>query len=292
MKFVLIALVSLVLMTYSALAAPLTFVFQKQKDPSQVKAHAEKIASLLSKAVGEEIKVVVPRSYAASVEAVVSNQAQLAYVSSVPYLLAKKEAPVEILAVEVRSEKTSYDSIWVVRKDSPFQQLADLKSKRLAFTSPTSTSGYLFPLAHLVEQKLIPSPQKLDTFFSRTHFAGAYDLALRAVLNDQSDVAVVSDYTMEGKTADKYLRPEERAKLRILHRQPGVPTHLIMARSDLGKERLEAIQKNLLALAKQEPTLFADVYGASSFQVSGHEHVKTAERALQKSGLQLSGFVN
>ena len=39
-----------------------------------------------------------------------------------------------------------YHLISIVRTDSPYQKLADLKGKRVAHTSPSSNSGHLAPL--------------------------------------------------------------------------------------------------------------------------------------------------
>ena len=64
----------------------LVFVFQKQKDPTSIKAHADKLAELLSAELKMPVKTQVPGDYSASVQALVSRQADVAYVSSIPFL--------------------------------------------------------------------------------------------------------------------------------------------------------------------------------------------------------------
>lgn len=266
----------------------LVFAFQKQRDPAALQASADALSAELSTALGTKVNVLVPTSYGATVQALISDRAQVAYLSSLPFLLAKKEAPVEIGLVEVRNGKTNYDSVFVVRADSPYQKLEDLKGKRVAFTSPTSASGYVFPYATLVQKKLVEKGADPTTFFGESTFAGGYDQALRSVLNGQTDIAAVSDYTMEGPTADKYLNAEERKKLRILQRIPGVPTHLIALRSDLDPKVKEAILTQLESLAKNKPDLFADVYGAATFQrAKGPQHVLASQMAVDSAGLQV-----
>lgn len=269
----------------------LIFAFQRQKDPAKLKEDAEAVGQALSTELGVPVDVVVPTSYGATVQALISNRADVAYLSSLPYLLAKRETDVEILLVEERAGKTDYDSILVVAKDSPFQSLADLKGKRMAFTSPTSGSGYVFPFAHLVEQGLLEKGGKPESFFSSAAFAGGYDKALASVLRGQADVAAVSDYTMEGPTADKYLSAEDRSKLRILARIPKVPTHLIAVRSNLPAEQKEKIRATLLNLAKNQSERLADVYGAANFVASNESHVKEAELALERTGLDRAAVV-
>src|SRR3989304_1103072 len=74
-----------------------------------------------------------------------------------PAVLARKHAGAELALAEVRDvvigeekvERPFYFSYWVVPKDSPYTSLQDLKGKRVAFPSPLSTSGYVFPMARL-----------------------------------------------------------------------------------------------------------------------------------------------
>jgi phosphonate transport system substrate-binding protein len=271
----------------------LVVVFQKQKDPGELQAQAEQISAFLSERIGMPVETVVPTSYGATVQALVSNRAHVAYVSSLPYILARQEAPVAMPLAEVRSGRTDYDSVFVVRADSEVKSLADLRGKRMAFTSPTSTSGYLMAYSRLVDEGLLEAKEQPSEFFGQVTFAGGYDRALMAVANGQADVCAVSDYTMEGEKADLYLDEATRGKLRILSRTPGVPTHGICLRSDLPPDLQEAIVKGLLELSEERPELLADVYGAAELRrVDGEEHVAGTLKALENTGLGVAGFVN
>jgi phosphonate transport system substrate-binding protein len=271
----------------------LVVVFQKQKDPGQLLAQAEQISAYLSERINMPVETVVPSSYGATVQALVSNPAHVAYVSSLPYVLARQEAPVTMPLAEVRGGKTEYDSIFVVRADSDLQSLEDLRGKRMAFTSPTSTSGYLMAYSRLVDDGLLAPKQQPGEFFGQVTFAGGYDRALMAVANGQADVCAVSDYTMEGPKANLYLDDATRAKLRILTRTPGVPTHGICMRSDLPPNLQSQIVDALLELSAERPELLADVYGAAELRrVDGKEHVAGTLKALENTGLGVEGFVD
>jgi phosphonate transport system substrate-binding protein len=266
-------------------------VFQKQKDPREIRAAADKVAAELSRRIGIPVEVEIPASYSASVQALVSDRAQVAYLSAIPYLLASQEADVDIAVAEVRAGTTDYDSVFVVAKESPIRSLADLRGKRMMFTSPTSASGYVMPYARLVQEKLLAPREDPAKFFSRVGFAGGYDRALQAVANGQADVTAVSDYAIEGPKADLYGTPELRAKLRVLARTPGVPTHLLAVRADLPPDLREKLTTALLEISATQPELLADVYGAASFERVGEDHVATAERALADTGLAAKRLV-
>jgi phosphonate transport system substrate-binding protein len=275
-----------------AMPERLVFAFQKQKDPQSVREDADRVARFLSEELGIPVEVHVPASYGASVQALVSNQAQVGYLSAVPFLLARQESPMKLLLAEVRNGRTDYDSIFVVRRDTSRQTVADLKGAKMAFTSATSTSGYVMPFSRLVNDGLLEKGQEPKEFFGETRFAGGYDRALLAVLNGQADVCAVSDYTMEGPKADVYLNADQRDQLRILDRTGGVPTHLICVRGDLPASLQDRIRQALLKLSQEQPELLADVYGASEFrEVDEDQHLRSAVQALQNTGLSLKGLV-
>lgn len=273
--------------------ARLVFAFQKQNDPRRIRENADRAAAFLTERVGIETEVLVPASYGASVQALVSNRAHVAYLSSIPFLLARQEAPVELLLAEVREDRTEYDSVFVVRRDSPFESLEDLRDKRVMWTSPTSTSGYVMAYSRLVDEGLLAPRQSPAEFFSSVNYAGGYDRALLAVHNGQADVCAVSYYTVEGDRADVYSTPEMRGNLRVLARTSGVPTHLVCIRGDLPAALKDQIQQALLEMSEEQPDLLADVYGAARFAiVDEDDHVEGAFQALQNTGLGLQGLVN
>lgn len=271
----------------------LMFSFQKQKAPEELQTQAKQVADFLSKEIGVKVEVMIPMSYGASVQALISNKVQVAYMDSLPYILAKKEAPVEIIAVEKRNGRTDYDSLLVVRKDSPIKEVTELKGKKMAFTSQTSTSGYLMPLALLVQEKQVSDYQQADKYFSQILYAGGYDKALQAVVSGQADAAAFSDYVIEGVKADLYGTKEQRNQIRILKRNSGVPTHLIAVRSDLSKQLKTKIQAALMKLSQQQGQMLSSVYGAAELiaPADTENHIVKTRQALKDTGLDAKTFV-
>jgi phosphonate transport system substrate-binding protein len=296
-----LSLLCLTLMSSVSFATPLkpttptpkklVFAFQKQKDPRELAKNAKSLAAEISQDVGLPVEVLVPDSYTASVQALVSNRAQVAYMDAIPFLLAKKEAPVRVIMAEQRKGRTDYDSIFVVRKDSPYQTLADLKGKRMMFTSQTSTSGYVMAYDRLIKENFLKSAQDPKDFFKSANFAGSYDRALLSVLNNQADVAAVSDYTMEGQKADVYLPAAKREQLRVLTRTAGVPTHCVAVRSDLPQELQTKITQALVRISAEKPQLLSDVYGAAKLVEANDAHAQKAQDAIATTGLSLRQLV-
>lgn len=264
----------------------LRVVFQKQKNPEELESSTEKVGDKLSEALDIPVEVFVPTSYAASVQSLISGTADVAYVSSIPYLMADAEVDLEILLVEVRDNRTDYDSIYVVAEDSPYESLENVRDKRMMFTSTTSTSGYVMAYSRLVNDGLLEAGEDPENFFESIAYAGGYDRALLSVVNGQADVCAVSYYTMEGPKADLYLNEEDRSKLRVLTRTPGVPTHLLCVRASLPEETKTKIRETLLNITESDPELLADVYGAAKFvEATEEDHLESARQAMINTGL-------
>lgn len=271
----------------------IVFSFQKQKRPEDLQVAAAQIAEVLAKEIGKKVEILVPTSYGSTVQGFISKKVHVAYMDSLPYILAKKETAVEIIAVEKRNGKTNYDSLLVVKKGSPIKSLTDLKSKTIAFTSQTSTSGYLMPYSRLVNDKVLKNANELSQFFANTIYAGGYDKALQAVIKGQADVAAFSDYVIEGKKADLYGTQADRDQVQILTRTPGVPTHLIAVASGLSADLKKKIQNALLKISKEQPSLLSSVYGAAEIIVpqNPESHVARTVQALTETGLDVKAFV-
>lgn len=269
----------------------LVFSFQKQKNPDEIQKTASQVADFLSKEIGLKVDVLIPTSYGTTAQGMISKKVHVAYMDSLPFILASNEAQLEITAVEKRKGKTSYDSIIVVPVDSTAKSLKDLKGKTFAFTSQTSTSGYLYPFARLVKEKEIKSPADLAQYFSQISYAGGYDKALLAVAKGQAQAAAVSDYAFEGEKSDLYIDAVNKAKLKILTRTPGVPTHLIAVSKDLSEALRAKIQNALLRLSKEKPELLSSVYGAAELVKADNTHVKNTELALKDTQLEPKAFV-
>jgi phosphonate transport system substrate-binding protein len=265
---------------------PLIFAFQPQENPEALSPDARRLAAHLSDVLGTPTEVFLPTSYATVVEALRGGHAHVAYLSGWPYLIAHREAGAELLVAEERNGAPFYQSQWYVREDSELRSLADLRGRAAAFPSPTSTSGYLFPIASLVEAGLLETGQDPKAFFGEIVFAGGYQQALQALANGSVDVAAASDYAF-----DMYLDEAQRKGVRVLAHQGPVPTHGIAVRGDLPAEWKERIRDALLRL-NEEPhrALLRSVYGAERLVPRTHdEHVAALERALRLVGVDAGG---
>ncbi|MCG3150572.1 MAG: putative ABC transporter phosphonate/phosphite binding protein PhnD2 [Verrucomicrobiae bacterium] len=265
-----------------AYADPATLVvaFQPQENPEKLQLNAKTMTEFLAKELAMPVKIHLPTDYAAVVEALRAGHAHVAYFSAWPYLLAHKLAGVEIIVAEERAGQTFYHSQWYALKAGTVHSLKDAKGKPAAFTAPSSTSGYLFPLAKLVDDGLLPARGDPATYFGKVLFAGGYEQALKALVNGQVELAAASDYAFA-----RYLTPDEQTKVEVISRQGPVPTHCVAVKNTLSPELRAKVQAALLKL-NDNKELLKTVYGAEKFVAVTHtQHVSALAHALEVTGL-------
>lgn len=208
---------------------------------------------------GVDVEMYVPLSQAGVVEALRFGQAHVAFMGPFAGLLAVERANAQVVLAEVRevihdsqkTEATYYYSYWVVPKDSPYTSLAELKGKRACFPSTLSTSGYIGPMARLIELGLLPEPpqgQEVDpkAFFGQVLFAGGYGQCWEALKAGQVDVTVIA-----GDVPEK-LYQEVLANTRVLEQQGPLPSHVVVVSPALPEPLRSKVIDALMGLSAPE----------------------------------------
>lgn len=276
--------------------APLTrvrIVFANRRDATDLQNKANAVAQFLSKQMGMPVDAIIGDETAA-VEALRANKADVAFVAGRAALKAEQLAKARMYLAEVRSDYSggnTYNSIFVVRNDSPLrpkasqkQTLEQLRGKKMAFTSRTSGSGFIFPIGALVGQGLVSGPDRLDSFFGNVTYGDGYSSALQAVLRGQADVATVSEYAL----LTPWITAEESKNLRVLQAIPGVPAHGIVIDDNVPAPMREKLVNALMKL--NEPAnnqMFRSLYNSTKLvKVDHNRHLLTLREALKQARLE------
>ncbi len=225
----------------------------------QLSANAKELGTFLSQKMGREVELVFPTTYAGVVESLRFGHAQAAFMSAWPARLAWKIAEGDVALAEIREvvigqekkEETFYFSYWVVPKNSTVNKLEDLRGKRAVFPSQLSTSGYVAPLARLIDLGLVarpPAGREADpkTFFGQVAFAGGYQQGWEALKAGQADVAIIA-----GDVAEKLYR-EVLDSTKVIEQQGPVPSHAVVFAKQLDPQTKQQLKDALLELGKPE----------------------------------------
>jgi phosphonate transport system substrate-binding protein len=287
----LIAVLAVVgMVAQDAAASPITLskvvvALKPDKDPDAMIAERARLAEYLSKQLGKPVEVIVPLSSAVILEGLDNGTIDLAYLAATDMLNALHEQTAALLLAGEIDGKTSYKSYWITLKGKPYQSVTDLKGKRIAFSSKTSTSGYVIPLWDLRQKNLISDSGNAEEFFGEGNvwFGSGYVSAVERVLNGDAEAAAVSYYVLD---KDKHLTPEQREKLRALSEQGPVPTHVIAIRSQISDSDRNTLREALLAMDKENPELRDRVFTSRLVEVDAATHLGSLREsvALAKRG--------
>ena len=165
----------------------------------------------IGRELGLPVELVQGKTYAEINDMVRTGDVTFAFVCTNPYLQGKDDFGMELLAAPEVNGETTYYSYLVVRADSPFDSLADLRGSTFAFSDPLSNSGRLAPVYQLALAGETP-----ESFFSRSIFTYAHDNSIKAVAENLVDGAAVdslvydywvktgSDFTSKTKVIEKW----------------------------------------------------------------------------------------
>jgi phosphonate transport system substrate-binding protein len=213
--------------------------------PERVRTQYEPFREHLSKALCIPVETFVATDYTGVVEAMASDKLDMAYFGGLTYLQAELRGDVYPIVTEIdRETKTvRYKSAIIVRADSPFRTVADLKGKRFAFGDINSTSGSLYPRVMLDSQGFSNFTDPLVFVYS-----GGHDATLAAVING----------TVEGGGIEKRIMERafdvgsfDRSQIRIIQ-EIDVYGYPWVVRAKLDKAFVDKVTDVFLAISDPE----------------------------------------
>lgn len=159
------------------------------------------------------------------------------------YINNPKAVDIVGLAVDDKDQSRGYYSVVIVKADSPYKKLEDLKGKPFGFADPDSTSGFLIPNQTFKQQFGGTADNKYNNFFSSVTFSGGHEQDILGVLNNQFAGAVtrtsmVGDYN-SGYSVGAFNRlirmdhPDLMKQIRIIWKSPLIPNGPILVSNSL-----------------------------------------------------------
>ncbi len=267
----------------------LVIAVQPTNTAEQLAADAKELEMFLSTRMGREVDIVFPTSFAGVIESLRFGHADAAFMSAWPLALAQKHAGSEVALAEIREvvigdekkEEPFYYSYWVVRADSPITRIEELRGKKVSMPSQLSTSGYVAPLARLVELGLLPSDNKEvepKRFFGDVVFSGGYAQGWEALKAGQVDATVIA-----GDVSEKLYR-EVLAGTRVIETQGPIPSHGVAFAKQLDPETRQQLRDALMELGQPEhrPLMRKFISGifVSFRPTTAEEHLASLNRYL------------
>lgn len=162
---------------------PIKVLFVPSVDANIIVTGGEVMAEALNQATGLTFEVLVPTSYAATIEEMcASPDNTMAFIPGLGYAIASQLCGVDVSFKAIRFGYPVYWAEYIVARDSEFQTLEDLEGATWGFGDQGSTSGYMVPFVELTEAGITPGEQ-VQT--------GGHNQTVTAVYNGEVDFGTV-----------------------------------------------------------------------------------------------------
>jgi phosphonate transport system substrate-binding protein len=202
--------------------------------PAVMHKRLKPLTRYLSEKLGRPVSLKLSPNMGVAIKEVANKQVDLAYLTPVAYLKAHAAGDAKIVAKTVTKGKASFQLMIVVKEDSPYKTVADLKGKSFAFGDKKA----------LLQRAAVVGAGINMEDFSNYQFIGHYDNIARAVLNGDFDAGILKD-TMAFQWKGKGLR--------ILAESPDLPPYNITAKGDIDDDTLAKLKDAFLGLDKNNP---------------------------------------
>jgi phosphonate transport system substrate-binding protein len=201
------------------LVNPSTIIFSYTpvEDPAVYSRVWDGFIKHMEQVTGKKVAFFPVQSNAAQLEAMRSGRLHVAGVNTGGNPIAVNCAgfvPFAIMAG--KSGQFGYEMEIIVPADSSIKTPADLKGKKLAFTSPTSNSGFKAPSAILKADFDLEAKRDFEPVFS-----GKHDNSVLGVANKDYDAASIANEVMHRMVERKVVDP---AKIRTIYKSETFPT--------------------------------------------------------------------
>jgi len=302
---------------------PIKVLFVPSMDAQVIVSGGEVMAAALNQATGLTFNVVVPTSYAATIEEMCASPADtMGFIPGLGYALASQLCGVDVAFKAVRYGRSVYWAEFLVQRDSEIQSLADLNGKKWGYVDPGSTSGFMVPMIMFSENNITPGesvatgghPQAVKAVYnSEVDFATAFyspfiapegvsawqpgdDPEVPAALietcavSDDGKKMMCSSYrVMDARVNIMTEAPDVIQKVRILAVSPEIPNDTLTFGPDFPADLRAAIEKAIVEFAKTED--WANSIGAPGFYGwSGITAASDAEYDVVRSMVEVTGL--
>lgn len=237
------------------------------------------LVAYLEESMKVKVEPYVATDYNAVVEAMRAKHIDAAMFGPFSYIMASERANAEVCVVRVgESGMPTYNSYFITYKGSGINTLKDLKGKKLAYSDPGSTSGYLIPAKVLLDNGM--STQD----FSSVIYSNGHDASLLAVKNKQVDAAPIDEMTYNRAIKKGVITKEE---VPIFYTCPPIPQSPFAVVKDIDPELKRTFVEAMTKVHELRPEVLKPL-SASKYVTATDENFQLIRDTAKALHLDLS----
>jgi phosphonate transport system substrate-binding protein len=283
---------------------PIVITFVPSGDTGKITKAGNAIAECLNKMTGLSFKVEVGTTFAASIEAMGADKAQVGFLNTFSVLLAQQKYGIVPALAVMRKYNTNdvdpdkamsgqltafYKGQFIAKKDSGIKTIADLKGKTFCFVDPNSTSGYIIPRIVMKANGVDP-----DKDLKSSQNAGSHNNVAIAVYKGDCDAGVTYIDVITDETANlKEKYPDIADKVGAFADTDRIPNDGVQYVKTLDPQLQAVITDGLLAMAKDPGgnAVLRGLYTINDFQKIDATFYQDFLGVLQKAGVDPAELV-
>lgn len=221
-------------------------------DADRMRENFGALAAYLGEAVGIPVEYMHVENYAASVTALATGRAHIAWLGAVTLAQARMQMGDDVTVLGCRDIDKGFVSYFIANPSTGLGTVANLgelakqaqgKSWTFTFGSKSSTSGHMMPRKYFMDQTGT-TPEKV---FRTVAYSGSHDVVMQMVANGTYNVGALN-YASWDKASD-----ELKTGAPIIYKTPPYTNYALAARADLGDDLVNKLSSALLALDASNP---------------------------------------
>ena len=229
--------------------------FVPSQAATKLESRAKPLEKMLSDRLGIPVHVSMSTDYNTVVEAMKSKKVDVGFLPPNGYILAHKQGAADVLlqaqryGVKKPNGRPTKDLVnfyraeIVAKKNSKIKSWKDLKGKSISIQSPTSSAGYVFPIAELKEKGLdVRKSCKLVTVTGQ-------DQAVLNVLNGDTDAAFVFE---DARTIVKDDNPKIMSQVVPIYFTKPIPNDTISVVPSMSKSFRKKLANAFIDIGKSK----------------------------------------
>mgnify|MGYP001582749317 CR=1 FL=1 len=260
---------------------PLRIALIPLENPERLIDDVQPAMTFLQQSLRRRIEYRVTLDYSTAVAAMSSGEADVSFMSPLPYVLAHQQTGAKAVLGEVYAGRPWYVSKIFVRRESGISSIEGLAGKSVAYVDPISSSGFMYPHDVFARAGLEvgDASDPAGNFFSRVFFAGGDQQAMQALADGHVDAAGTGEFAIN------LLPLARRDQVVSIAESVRIPSHCIVVRRDLDATLEREFVGAMMAL--NEPPnrhLLAKLYGTEGYVEVTHETYASVEEMARKYG--------
>jgi phosphonate transport system substrate-binding protein len=257
--------------------ARLIFAYTPVEDPAQYREVWAGFLEHMAREVGRDVLFFPVQSNAAQIEAMRAGRLHVAGFNTGSVPLAVNCAGFIPRAMMAEADGSyGYEMELLTRHDSGIESVEELRGRTVAFTSPTSNSGFKAPSVLLESEFGLVAGRDFSTAFS-----GRHDNSVLGVLQRDYDAAAVANVVIAQVLARGVGRHED---LRVLYRSETFPTTAFGVSSRLNAGLAEEVVKAFFTFPWEGSALADEFIEEQFVPVTYEEHWEVIRRIDVASG--------